>query len=62
VGAVVNQAGNVVLGHLGELLLKDALQAGHDDEAVLLAIVVDNAKLDLAVALLDDGGLSRNVG
>ena len=55
--AVVDQARDVFLRHLGELLLEDALEAGQDDQALARAIVVDDAKLDIAVAFFDDGRL-----
>ena len=57
VGAVVDQACNVVLGHLRQLFLEYALQAGQDDGALPAAVIIDDAELDLAIALLDDGGL-----
>ena len=58
-GTVVYEAGDVVLGHLGQLFLEDAFQAREDDEALALVVVVDHSKLDLAIALFDDGGLRR---
>lgn len=57
VRAVIDQARDIVLGHLGELLLKYAFQSCEDDGAVPLSIVVDDTELYLAVPLLDDGRL-----
>jgi hypothetical protein len=54
---IVDQPSDVILGHLGQLFLEDALEAGQDDCALPAAVVVDDAELDLAIALLDDGGL-----
>lgn len=56
-GSIVDESRNIVLGHFGELLLEDALEAGEDDEGFALVIVVDNAKFDFAIALFEDGGL-----
>lgn len=56
-GPVVDEAGDVVLGHLGELLLEDAFEAGEDDEGLALVVVVDHPELDFALALLEDGRL-----
>ena len=58
--SVVYKAGDVVLGHFWELLLEDTFQAGEDDGALPLSVIVDDAELDLASSLLDDGGLSRS--
>lgn len=54
---IVHQPGNVVLGHLRQLFLKDAFQPGEDDEAFTFVVVVDHSEFNLAIALLDDGGL-----
>lgn len=37
--------------------MEDAFEAREDDEGFALVVVVDNAELDVAVALLDDGRL-----
>lgn len=58
-GSIVDESRDVVLGHFGELLLEDALEAGEDDEGFALVIVVDYAKFDFAIALLEDGGLDK---
>ena len=58
-GAVVDETGDVVLGHLRQLFLKDTLEASQDDVALAIAIVVDSSELDLAIALLDDGWFLR---
>lgn len=55
--SVINEAGDVVLGHFWELLLEDAFQAGQDDEALVRPIVADHAELDITPALFEDGGL-----
>ncbi|KAH0357224.1 histone acetyltransferase, partial [Aureobasidium melanogenum] len=61
--AIVDETGNVVLGHLRQLFLEDTFEAGQDDVALVVAIVVDSSELDLAVALFDDGGfLGKGVG
>lgn len=57
VGTVVDKARDVILGHLGELFLEDALQAGEDDEGLAIVVVVYYTELDFAGALFDDGGL-----
>jgi hypothetical protein len=54
---VVDQPCNVVLGHLRQLFLEYALQAGQDDGALPPAVVVDHAELNVAVALLDGSGV-----
>lgn len=56
-GSVIDKTRNVVLGHLGQLLLEDALEVGQDDETLAFVIVVDNAELDFAIAFLNYGGL-----
>lgn len=60
-GSIVDESRDVVLGHFGELLLEDALEAGKDDEGFALVIVVDHAEFDFAIALLEDGGLDKNM-
>lgn len=57
VRSVVDEPRNVVLWHLGQLFLKDAFQPREDDEGFALVVVVHYAELNLASALLDDGGL-----
>ena len=56
-GTVVDQSSYIVLRHLRQLLLEDAFQTGQNNETFPAVIVVDNPKLDLAIALLRDGGL-----
>ena len=56
-GTVVDQSGYIIFGHLGQLLLEDAFQTGQNNETFPAVIVVDDPKLDLAIALLRDGGL-----
>ena len=55
-GSIVNEAGYVVLWHLGQLLLEYALQPRENDCAVSRAVVVYHAKLDFAITFLYDGG------
>ena len=55
--SVIYQSSDIVLRHLGELLLEDAFESREDDKALPLVIVVDNAKLYLAIALFDYGRL-----
>lgn len=59
-GPIVYQAGDVVLGHLRKLLLKDAFQAGEDDQTFALVVVVDDPELDFSVALFNHRRL-RNI-
>ena len=54
VGFVVDEAGDVVFGHFGELFLEDAFQACEDDVAFTRVVVVDYAELDYTVLLFDD--------
>ena len=56
-GFVIDEAGNIVFGHLGELLLEDAFQACEDDIAFSRIVVVNHAKLDYAILLLNHGRL-----
>ena len=55
--AVINQSCNVVLWHLGELLLKDAFEPRQDDDAVAAIVIVDHAELDLPFTFLYHCGL-----
>jgi hypothetical protein len=55
--AVVDESGDVVLGHLWELLLEDALETGENYEGFALVVVVDYSEFDLAITLFDDGRL-----
>ena len=55
--AIVNKSGNVILRHLWELFLKDALETGENYEGFALVVVVDYSEFDLAIALFDDGRL-----
>ena len=54
-GPIINQSGDVVLGHLGQLLLEDALEASEDHEVFSRAIIVDDTKFDITSALFQDG-------
>lgn len=58
-GAIIDQPGDIVLGHLGKLLLEYAFEPRKDDKALALIVVVDHPELNLAIALLDNCGLSR---
>lgn len=58
-GPVIHQTGDVVLGHFRELFLKNAFQAGKDDQAFALIVVIYDPEFDLSVALLDHCGLSN---
>ena len=62
--AIIDQAGYVVLGHLGQLLLEDAFESCQDNETLSLVVVVDHAEFDLAISFLDNRGLlwERNCG
>ena len=61
VSTVVDKAGNVVFRHFGELLLEYAFEASENDVAFMLAVVIDYAKFDVAVAFLDDCGLVEHL-
>ena len=51
---IVHQARNIILGHLGQLLLKQAFEARQDDQTLPRPVIVHHAKLDSAIALFDD--------
>ena len=53
-GAVIHETGYVVLGHLGQLFLEDALEAGENDGALSAPVVVDDAEFNFTIALLND--------
>ena len=55
--AIVDQSGDIVLGHLGQLFLEYALKTRQDDGALPAPIVVDHSELDLAISLFDDSRL-----
>jgi hypothetical protein len=57
--AIVHQAGYVVLGHLGKLLLKDTFEPCKDNKTLSLVVIVDHAEFDLAISFLDNCGLLR---
>lgn len=48
---IVDQACDIILGHLWKLLLKDALQPGENDETIPRAIIIDHSKLDFTSSL-----------
>jgi len=56
-GSIVDQPRYVVLWHLWELLLEDAFQTSHYDQAFPSIVVVNDAEFDLAIALLYDSWL-----
>ena len=49
--SIVDKTGNIVLWHLGQLLLENALEARQDNSALPLPIVVDDSEFDFSVAL-----------
>lgn len=59
VSSIVNKSRNIILRHLGELFLKDAFEAGQNDERLALVVVVDYSEFDLAIALLNNSRLKR---
>jgi hypothetical protein len=59
-GSVVYEACNVVLGHLGELLLKKALESGEQDVALAGSVVINDAILNLSPPLFEDGWLGAS--
>lgn len=58
-GSVVNEASNVVLWHLGQLLLEDTLETTQDDHGLPLVVVVDYPEFDLAISFFNDTKLQR---
>ena len=60
--AIIDQPCYVVLGHLWQLFLEDAFQASEDDHGSRLAVVIDDLEGDVAVPLLDHGGLLGEEG
>jgi hypothetical protein len=54
---VVYEARDVVLGHLGQLFLENALQTRQDDGAFPPPVIIHDPELNLAIALLDDSRL-----
>ena len=57
---IVYQTRNVVFWHLGQLLLKYALQACKDDKAFASIVIVDHSELNLAGAFLHNCWLSED--
>lgn len=51
---IVNEARDVIFGHLGKLLLEETLQPCEDNHAFWSTIVVDNLEFDLAVSLFQN--------
>jgi hypothetical protein len=54
---VVYKSRNVILRHLRQLFLEDALQAREDDQTLPVPIVVHNAELNFPSAFLEDSSL-----
>jgi hypothetical protein len=52
--SIVNKARNVILWHLGKLLLKYTLEASEDDEAFGFVVIVNNADFYLAVPFFNN--------
>ena len=50
--AVIYQSCYIVLRHLRELLLEDALKSGQDNDAVAAVVIIDNSELNIPIALL----------
>jgi len=59
---VIDETGNVVLGHLWKLLLKDTFQPSKDDEAVAGIVVVHDSEFYFPSTLFDDGRLNAKIG
>ena len=55
--SIIHEAGNVLFGHLGKLLLENILHAGEDNGAVFGGVIVDDTDFDFTVAFFDYGGL-----
>lgn len=58
--AVIYQSCYIVLRHLRELLLKDALKSGQDNDAVAAIVIIDNSELNIPIALLYNGWLQMS--
>ena len=56
---VVDQPGYIILGHFWQLLLEYTFEASKYNETLPCVIVVNDPEFDLAIALLDNGGLRR---
>jgi hypothetical protein len=54
---IVNQSRDIILRHLWELFLKNALQSGENDKALPLPIVVHHSEFNFAISFFDHGGL-----
>lgn len=49
--SVVDKPGYIIFGHLRELFLKYAFEAGEDDEALSGRVIVNDTKFDLSFSL-----------
>jgi len=52
-GAIVDQARDIVSRHLGQLLLKDVLQTREDDRALPRSIIVNHPKFNVPVTFFN---------
>jgi hypothetical protein len=48
--SIINQSSYVVFGHLGELFLEYAFQAGENDHTFTLVVIVDHPELDVSIS------------
>lgn len=48
---IIDQSRNIIFGHLGQLLLENALQPGEDNKAIPVPIIIDHSKLDISSTL-----------
>lgn len=51
---IIYQPSDVFLGHLWKLLLENAFEAGKDNQALSLVVIIDNSKLDVPISLFYD--------
>lgn len=60
--AIIDKPCNIIFGHLRQLLLENAFEAGEYHCAVGGAVIVDDTELNLALALLEYSSLYDDVG
>lgn len=54
---IIYQSSNILLGHLGKLLLKDTFKTGKDDQTFSGVVVVHDSKFDIAIPFFYDSWL-----
>lgn len=48
---IIDQSRNIILRHLGQLFLENALQPGEDNKAIPVPIIIDHSELDISSTL-----------